>query len=144
MCITGTLSQANAQTASSTTYYYVHNHCKLIENKSRLVINYRDTVEVKHIDTVCDERGNKYTACTKDDSTTLIFNPYYYKNIPWLPKELDTNDSMVRSMLDKDMINVIFYYFYDKHEKEHERDSVQIDLLNNRAALIKHIKEHSL
>ena len=135
----GIMSKLNAQEPADT-YLETRNHCKFIKNRTHVVVNYRDTLPIYGIDTI-RENDHKKIVCNMGQNKKLIFDPYYYKTTPWLPP-IDAGDPNVRKMLNDDAILTVWYYYYDKHDKEQQRDSVEQELLRNRAALIEHARTH--
>ncbi len=135
----GIMSKLNAQ-ESTDTYFETRNYCKFIKNRSYLVINYRDTLPIYSIDTIHDDTQHKIV-CDIGQNKKLVFNPYYYKNMPWV-QPIDATDLTVKELLTRDAMLIIWYYYYEKHALENRRDSIEQELLKNRAALVKYAHTH--
>ncbi len=130
----GLLSRTNAKAQSTPTYYETREPCKFINNKSQLVINHRDTLQVYGINTIY-ERGQKKVVCDLGpDKAKLIFDPLYYANNPWLPP-IYKGDTVAYKMIQRDIDLADLFYYYENQGDEKQRDSVEKIMLENRRAL---------
>ena len=133
------MSRLNAQKPADT-YLETRSYCKFIENRARIVVNYRDTLPIYGINTIY-ENGYQKIVCDIGQNKKLVFEPCYYKTTPWVPP-IDATDSTIRAMLDKDTMLVIWYYYYERHALMQQRDSIEQELLRNRAALTEYARQH--
>jgi len=122
------ISKANAQT--SPTIFETQNHCKVINNRSKVVINYRDTIPIYGIDTIRDGDKRKIICDIGSGQTFLIYDMDYYQKRDWLPSA-PIDDSLCAYMLDAAFL-AYMYKFYDTQGDEHKRDSVETNLLQIR------------
>jgi hypothetical protein len=125
---------AKAQSAPMCTYYTTNEHCKFINNKSRVVINHSDTLQVYSIDTIY-RLGQEMVVCDLGPGKDkLIFDPLYYINNPWLPP-IQKGDTVAYKMARDDIDLAYLFYYYENMGDEKRRDSVETVMLKNRRAL---------
>lgn len=134
----GLVSRANAKaqgTMVNNTYYETRKPCKFINNKSQVVIDHRDTLQVYGIDTILCEYGQEKIVCDLgSNKTKLIFDPLYYANNPWLPP-ISKGDTVAYRMAQNDVDLACLFYRYENQGDEKRRDSVEKIMLENRRAL---------
>ncbi len=127
-------ANAKAQGIPLETYYETNEPCKFINNKSRVVINHRDTLQVYSIDTIY-RLGQEMIVCDLGPGKDkLIFDPYYYLNNPWLPP-IQKGDTVAYQMVERDIDLAYLFHYYENMGDEKRRDSVETVMLENRQAL---------
>ena len=111
-------------------------HCKLIENNTKLVVNYKDTFTVFDI-----RKDSNQIICDLGPSMqNFVYNPTYYIDTPWIssssPYDYMTSIAMFR---DYKLSNL--YYEYENMGDYQKRDSVELLLLENRKRALERFQQ---
>ena len=133
----GAKNVANAQDVAYKPYLETRSHGKFINNKSQLVLNHIDTLQVYAIDTIVENGKQKIVCDLGPNRVNLICNFDYYRNHPWLPP-MQQDDTTALIMALRDACLAEEYHIYDTQGEEQKRDSVEMLLLDNRQRFTKY------